>query len=75
MVAGVFLKLADESGCEPRLLIEVDVLLPLLVEENVGVLEECRGKPLDAEPFAESCLKGEVVPGFGGKERAVHVGI
>ena len=51
------------------------MLLPLLVEETVSVLCEGRRVTLAFGPVAETLLEGEELPGLGGKERAIHVGI
>ena len=50
------------------------MLLPLLVEESVGVRYKSGRKALGPEPFPEGFLSEEAT-GLGGEENAVHVGI
>ena len=76
LVAEVFLKLAEQAGCEARLLFEVgSVKSPLMLKEGLQVLAEGSREALYPEPFCERCLEREKVSGFAGVESAVHAGV
>ena len=70
------MKLAEEAGCETRMLFEVcSVKSPLMLKERFQVLTERSRETLYPEPFCERCLESEKVSGFAGVESAVHVGV